>query len=99
MVRLINHDERSVITTNPKKLVKRISLLDDKLKNDDMFIARFGNRLSMFTSYRTLYLALHLALSGERWQAFKSLVYTARKYPYVILSYRFIVAFKKIILW
>jgi glycosyltransferase involved in cell wall biosynthesis len=97
--RLINHDARSVITTNPKKLIKRISLLDDKLKKDEMFMARFGSRLSMFTSYRTLYLALHLALSGERWQAFKSLVYTARQYPYVIVKYRFIVAFKKIILW
>jgi hypothetical protein len=62
-------------------------------------MARFGSRLSMFTSYRTLYLALHLALSGERWQAFKSLAYTARQYPYVIMKYRFIVAFKKIILW
>ena len=97
--RLINHEDRSVITTDPKKLMTRISLLDKKLQGDSKFMDRFGDRLSMFTSYRTLYLALHLALSGERWLAFKSLLYTARQYPYAITTYRFAVAFKKIVLW
>lgn len=97
--RLINHENRSVIQTDPKKLVIRIALLDKKLQADPKFIERFGDRLGMFTSYRTLYLALHLALSGERWQAFKSLLYTAKKYPYTIVSYRFAVAVKKILLW
>lgn len=97
--RLINHEDRSVITTNPKKLVTRITLLDRKLQADARFMERFGSHLSMFTSYRTLYLALHLALSGERWQAFKSLLYTARQYPYVVTTYRFVVALKKILLW
>jgi len=97
--RLINHEDRSVITTDPKKLMTRISLLDTRLQADSKFMDHYGAKLSMFTSYRTLYLALHLALSGERWQAFKSLLYTARQYPYVIVSYRFIVALKKIVLW
>ena len=97
--RLINHEDRSVITTSAKKLITRISLLDERLQSDKKFIQRFGNKLNLFTSYRTLYLALHLALSGERWQAFKSLVYTARQYPYVVTTYRFIVALKKIVLW
>ena len=97
--RLINHEGRSVIQTNPKKLMTRISLLDKKLQADAKFMERFGDRLGMFTSYRTLYLALHLALSGERWQALKSLLYTARQYPYSIITYRFAVAVKKIILW
>jgi len=97
--RLINHDTRSVIETNPRKLVDRITLLDEKLMADPQFKKTFGDNLEKFGSYRTLYLALHLALSGERWQAFRSLVYTAYQYPYVIFTYRFIVAFKKIILW
>lgn len=97
--RLINHEDRSVVTTSPKKLITRIALLDKKLQANVHFIERFGERLNMFTSYRTLYLALHLALSGERWQAFKSLLYTAWQYPYVIRTYRFAVALKKIILW
>jgi glycosyltransferase involved in cell wall biosynthesis len=97
--RLINHDDRSVITTNTEKLMTRINLLDKKLYEDDKFMERFGTRLVMFTSYRSLYLALHLALSGKRWQAFKSLCYTVTRYPNVIFQYRFVVAMKKIILW
>lgn len=97
--RLINHENRSVILTNTKDLITRISILDQKLHSDKMFMQRFGDRLKMFSSFRTLYLALHLALSGERWMAFKSLLFTARAYPYVLLNYRFAVALKKILLW
>lgn len=97
--RLINHDDRSVITTNPKDLIVRIALLDKKLQADEMFVKKFGDRLKIFSSYRTLYLALHLALSGKRWLALENLLYTARAYPYVILNYRFAVAVKKILLW
>jgi glycosyltransferase involved in cell wall biosynthesis len=97
--RLINHDMRSVIQADPKKLMTRISLLEQKLLHDEKFMQRFGNKMTMFSSYRTLYLALHLALSGERGQALKSLLLTAYHYPYVIFSYRFAVALKKIMLW
>ncbi|GHM99862.1 hypothetical protein WSM22_13520 [Cytophagales bacterium WSM2-2] len=97
--RLINHDERSVTTAAPKKLIERISLLDIKLEADPYFQKAFGSKKGKFGSYRTLYLSLHLAMSGERWMAFKSLAYTTYLYPYVIFTFRFIVAFKKIILW
>lgn len=97
--RLINHENRSVILTNVENLVTRISSLDKKLQSDEMFIKRFGDQLNVFNSYRTLYLALHLAMSGKRWMALKSLFFTARVYPYVLFNYRFAVVFKKILLW
>jgi glycosyltransferase involved in cell wall biosynthesis len=97
--RLINHEGRSVINTDAKKLMSRMTLLDQRLQNDDLFMARFGGRLRVFASFRSLYQSLHLAISGERWMAFKSLMYTLRMYPYVVFKYRFIVALKKIVLW
>ncbi len=97
--RLINHKDRSVIHTNPKSLMARISSLGRKLQGNELFMQRFGNRLEMFNSFSTLYLALHLALSGARWLALKSLVYSVREYPYVVFNYRFGVALKKILLW
>ncbi len=97
--RLINHGERSVITANPKKLIERIALLDQKLHADPFFSKKFGSSSEKFGSYRTLYLALHLALSGERWMAFKSLLLTIYLYPFVVFTYRFMVALKKITLW
>jgi glycosyltransferase involved in cell wall biosynthesis len=97
--RLINHENRSVILTNVENLITRIALLDKKLQSDEMFIKRFGDQINVFNSYRTLYLALHLVMSGERWMALKSLFFTARVYPYVLFNYRFIVVLKKILLW
>jgi len=96
---LINHSARSVITTDTKKLVARIDLLDQKLNAYPFFVQRFGAKKEKFGSYRTLYLALHLAISGKRWLAFKSLMYTFYLYPYVLFTYRFAVVCKKIILW
>jgi hypothetical protein len=97
--RLIHHDDRSVIKTDPKKLARRISVLGTKLNDNPEFLNRFGKNLGKFTSYRSLYLALHLGLSGAKWQAIKSLLVTFRKHPIVILNYRFAVALKKIVLW
>lgn len=97
--RLINHENRSVILTNVEQLVTRISFLGKKLQSDKMFIKRFGNQLNVFDSYRTLYLALHLAMSGKRWMALKSLFFTVRTHGYVLFNYRFIVVIKKILLW
>jgi glycosyltransferase involved in cell wall biosynthesis len=97
--RLIHHDNRSVVTTDTAKLMTRISLLDQKLLSDNKFVARFGDRISLFTSYRSLYLALHLVMSGERWLALKTLIFTAGLYPNLVLSYRFNVILKKILLW
>ena len=95
--RLINHSDRSVVTTSAKKLIDRINVLEEKLHRDAVFMNVFGNSLRKFDSYRTLYLALHLALSGERWLAFKSLLATAMKYPAIMTNYRFPVALKKIV--
>jgi hypothetical protein len=97
--RLINHDDRSVIKTDPKKLDRRISLLGFKVNSNPEIIQRFGENLKKFTSYRKLYLALHLALSGSRFSAFRNLLLTFRTYPVVIFKYRFAVTLKKIILW
>jgi glycosyltransferase involved in cell wall biosynthesis len=97
--RLINHDSRSVIQTDPRKLIDRITLLDKKLNADEAFLSAYGRDIDKFGSYRTLYLSLHLAMSGQRWMAFRSIIFTAWQYPYVIFTYRFMVAVKKIVLW
>jgi len=97
--RLINHNERSVSTTDIKKLIEQSSSVSQKLTADPFFIKRFGNKTGKFNSFRILYLSLHLAISGERWRATKGLLHTLYLYPYVIFTYRFIVVCKKIILW
>jgi len=97
--RLINHDDRSVINVDPQRLVIRISMLEKRLEGNTAFTERFGKTAAIFSSYCSLYLALHLALCGERWLAFKNLMRTASQYPLAMTNYRFIVALKKIVLW
>jgi len=95
--RLIQHDDRSVMSTDIKKLSTRISLLENKLENDALFLDRFSNRLHEFHSYNALYLALHLAISGEKVLALKKLLYAARQHASVMITYRFAVVIKKIV--
>ncbi len=97
--RLINHNERSVNLVDPQKLVTRISLLERKVKDNREFVKKFGKNVAIFSSYCSLYLALHLALCGQRWQSLKCLMLTARQYLPAVFNYRFIVVIKKIVLW
>jgi glycosyltransferase involved in cell wall biosynthesis len=97
--RLTNHQDRSVINTNAKKLIDRMTILENEVQKNQLFNKTFGQRLMIFASFRNLYLALHLAISGERWLAFKTLLFTVRAYPYVVFKYRFAVVIKKILLW
>jgi len=97
--RLINHDERSVVNTDAQKLIVRINLLIEKVTTDALFDQSIGTDFNKFKSYQLLYLALHLALSGNRWLAFRKLLYVAYLHPGIIFNYRFIVAVKKTMLW
>jgi len=97
--RMIQHDQRSVVTTNPEKLISRISLLEEKLRANEDVRKRFGTRLREFSSFCLLYLSLHLALSNARWLALRKLIFAVRQYPLLVVNYRFIVALKKILLW
>lgn len=97
--RLIQHDERSVMDTDIKKLSTRIYLLEDKLQQDKLFVQRFNNRLNEFRSYNALYLALHLVISGKKILALKRLIYSARQNSKVVITYRFAAVLKKIIFW
>ncbi len=97
--RLINHEDRSVIKTDPKKLIMQIASLEMKLKADGKFREKFGDRLEKFSAYCALYLSLHLAMSGARWLAAKRLLYGAWHYPLIAVNYRFMVVVKKILLW
>ena len=97
--KLIQHDDRSVMNTDIKKLSTRIYLLEDRLQHDKFFTERFNNRWLEFRSYNALYLALHLAIAGERLLALKRLLYVVKQNAKVIFMYRFAVVLKKIILW
>ncbi|MFM9903062.1 MAG: glycosyltransferase family 2 protein [Pyrinomonadaceae bacterium] len=79
---IIQHDERSVISTTPEKLIKRIELAEKYLKADDAFMKRFGDKLGTIKSNLHLYVALHLALmKGHRGEVLRHLGIAVRLSP------------------
>jgi glycosyltransferase involved in cell wall biosynthesis len=95
--RLINHDGRSVVLIDTAKLEKRLSLLEQKVFNNQLFIEKYGNLRGKFSAFRSLYQALHLVMANNKPQAFKNLIEAAVKYPKCILTYRFGVIVKKLV--
>jgi glycosyltransferase involved in cell wall biosynthesis len=63
---IIQHDQRSVVTTDQAKLVRRIKLLEKYLLEDETFVEKYKDRLPEFRANNRLYIALHLALAGQR---------------------------------
>jgi glycosyltransferase involved in cell wall biosynthesis len=60
---IVDHDGRSVVTTDLEKLVKRIELLEKHVMEDEQFMKCFGKQLDEFRANNRLYISLHLALS------------------------------------
>ncbi len=60
----IDTGENSVYRFTEADLNSRAALLEKYLKADPVFMARYGNRISEIAAFRSVYTALHLALSG-----------------------------------
>lgn len=95
---LVDHTDRSVVTTSASKLKGRIEVLRSSLYADKQFIERFGRRLKEFNSYLDLYVALHLVISKHPKNALYYWMNSFMKFPFVIFSLRFWVIAKKMIL-
>ncbi len=83
---IIQHDERSVVNTNRTKLERRIEFLESSVFADDAFNARFGARVGEFKANNRLYIAVHLALMGERREAFRYLANALGCSPKALLN-------------
>lgn len=95
---LVHHGSRSVISTSPEKLIRRIDLLRKSIFRDDSVRDRFGPKLHLWEAFLDIYIALHLALmKGSIMASLGFLTRSALKAPKVILSHRFWVVPKKLL--
>lgn len=96
---LVNHEARSVIQTDAASLTKRIALLRKYLKEDQLFMDKYGTAFSRKDAYLDVYVALHLSLmKGRSAQAMHTLWLGFKKHPAIIFSKRFWVIPKKILI-
>lgn len=92
---IVNHDERSTLSSGKAQLVERMELLEAALAQDEMFLSRYGHHFGRFRADNCTYIALHLALAKtHRLDVLKYLLQSARLSPHVFSSRRFYAAIK-----
>lgn len=98
--RMFNHENRSVVFSHVQEqnLVLRKELSLKYAFKDPVVQKRFGKHYRKIDAFADSYIALHLALVGEKKRSLRYLVKFIKSYPLAIFSIRFIVIIKYIIL-
>ena len=60
---VVDHESRSVIKINRDKLIKRKELSIKYLKEDEVFMRKYGNKIRKIEADTYTYIALHLAIA------------------------------------
>jgi glycosyltransferase involved in cell wall biosynthesis len=94
---IVNHDERSVLGGGEAAMLKRKDLTLRYLFADEAFVKKYGRHRRIIENEFLSYMALHLALSGERRRAAKYLKDSVRLLPSSVFRRRFLAVVKHII--
>lgn len=92
------HDVRSVMEKDPKKLIRRVTLYLKYLFDDETNAARYSKYKRMLFANSYSYISLHLALMNEKKLAFNYLLKSINQNPYKVFSVRFLAIVKCLIL-
>ncbi len=91
MARIIDHSDRSVIHFKENNLVMRKSLAVAYALADPVVRKIFGKFQYKIDAYWSSYVALHLAMNGEKLQSLRYLCLGAILYPLILLEKRSVV--------
>lgn len=91
---VINHDQRSLRTIAPEKIVARDLLLIEKLRQDSAAMLNFGKSFARFIAERYTFFMMIYAQHQQRLDVFKWGQLALRAYPPILLSKRFIASIK-----
>lgn len=83
---IINHEARSVVTTNFEKLLGRLDILRTEITEDQVFLERNKRSLGLFYASLDLYLALHLAMMKKRAMALSYLAKAIVQHPPLLIN-------------
>jgi len=92
--RLIEHDSRSVVSSNKEKLIQRRNLAVQYAFQDEAVQKVFGRYRSTIEAHWDTYISLHLAMDGLKVEAFKYLLKGAKNDFRCLLTMRCLVIFK-----
>lgn len=91
---VINHDQRSLRTIAPDKVVVRDVLFIEKLRQDKVVMHRYGRSFSRFVAERYTFFMLCFAEQGQRSEVLKWGIRALRIHPLILVSKRFLASIK-----
>lgn len=96
---LILHDDRSVLSVDENKLVKRKQLTLDYAFKDPMVQLVFGSQKNKIVAYSDTYNSLHLAIAGNIRRSLHYALKAVLTYPLIIFERRTLAIIKYAFLW
>ncbi len=95
---ILEHDQRSLRSIDPDKLIASTFIMFDELKKDPVFLKRFKNKVGYFFSNQLTFVSLVLALSKNRkYDSLKFLIQAVRYDAKVIVRKRFLAAIRHLV--
>lgn len=94
---MIFHDDRSVLNTDERKLVLRKELCLKYAFMDTKVHEVYGQYKRKIEAFCDSYIALHLALTGEKIKPLKHLAKGTLRYPGLLFTRRFLAVLKQLI--
>jgi hypothetical protein len=94
---MIQHEDRSVMGFDLKKLEERILRSIEIILSDEAFQEKYGAKTKVFLAHRYIYLALHSAMMKMRGLSLTYLIKSISEHPYIIIERKFSAVLKTLI--
>lgn len=95
---IVYHESRSVLSMPASEMIQRKELMLSSVFNDQTFMQKYGQFKHYLISNTNTYIALHLALLGEKKMAFKYLFAALEKAPFSLFKKRTVAILKRLII-
>lgn len=95
---VVTHDQRSIFTISPRKVISRDELLIENLRKDPEVMKVYGGSFRRFVAERISFWMLCLAENRQRTAVLSMAARAISVYPLILASRRFLASIRKIVL-
>jgi glycosyltransferase involved in cell wall biosynthesis len=94
---VVGHDQRSIFTIKPEKVIERDKFLIASLRGDAQVMKTYGNRFRKFQAERFTFWMLCLSENGRTGGVLSTAIRAIMVYPLILTSRRFLASIRKIL--
>jgi len=92
---VVGHDQRSIFTIKPEKVIQRDTFMIECLHKDAHVMKTFGSRFAKFRAERFTFWMLCLTQSGRKKEVMTTAIRAIMVYPLILISRRFLASIRK----